>query len=122
MPNTNYEYTLRQLCASLNLEAPSAFESVVSLQVGTHVCNITEHPADHLLMFIELEQLGDAPTDEQNLFCQDICKPLIGTDPLTGSRILWNRQALIQMNRSMIHHQLEQLVQAAETLTGGETA
>ncbi|WP_256586237.1 hypothetical protein [Pseudomonas sp. PONIH3] len=37
-------------------------------------------------------------------------------------QILWNRQALAQLDRAMVHHQLEQLVQAAHDLTGAETA
>ncbi|WP_252091026.1 CesT family type III secretion system chaperone [Pseudomonas sp. MWU13-3659] len=122
MSSNNYEYALQQLCTSLDLEAPRTFDSVVSLQVGNHVCNITEHPADQLLMFIELQPLDDAPVGEQNLFCQDLCKPILGVDPLSHSKILWNRQSLGQMDRAMVHHQLEQLVQAAEELTGGEAA
>lgn len=120
MPGSNYDYALTQLYAALKLEPPAAFEPVISLRVGPHVCNVTEHPADHLLMFIELPALDDVRWGEQNLFCQDLCKPLLGADPLTGMQVLWNRQSLLQMDRAMVHHQLEQLVQAAHDLVAGE--
>ncbi|AIN59265.1 CesT family type III secretion system chaperone [Pseudomonas soli] len=122
MSGTNYDYALTQLYAALKLDPPLTFDPVISLQVGSFVCNVSEHPADHLLMFIELPAIDDVRWGEQNLFCQDTCKPVIGVDPLTGMQILWNRQALAQLDRAMVHHQLEQLVQAAHDLTGAETA
>ncbi|MCE0917185.1 MULTISPECIES: CesT family type III secretion system chaperone [unclassified Pseudomonas] len=121
MPGTNYDYALTQLYAALKLDPPVAFEPVISLRVGTHVCNVTEHPADQLLMFIELPAIDDVRWGQQNLFCQDACKPVLGLDPITGCQVLWNRQSLMQMDRAMVHHQLEQLVQAAHDLADGET-
>ncbi|MBC3437512.1 CesT family type III secretion system chaperone [Pseudomonas sp. BW16M2] len=121
MPGTNYDYALTQLYAALKLEPPVAFEPVISLRVGTHVCNVTEHPADQLLMFIELPATDGVGWGQQNLFCQDLCKPMLGVDPLTGMHVLWNRQPLAQMDRAMVHHQLEQLVQAAHDLADSET-
>ncbi|MBI6951505.1 CesT family type III secretion system chaperone [Pseudomonas sp. CCOS 191] len=122
MSGTNYDYALTQLYAALKLEPPTTFEPVISLRAGPYVCNVTEHPADHLLMFIELPAIDDIRWGEQNLFCQDTSKPVIGVDPLTDMQILWNRQPLAQLDRAMVHHQLEQLVQAAHDLVGDETA
>lgn len=119
MPSTTYHYALTHLYNALNLQPPSHFDPVVSLQAGQYICNITEHPADHLLMFMELQVPEGTPIAEQNLFCQELCKPMLGADPLTGTDILWNRQPLAQLDRPGVHHQLEQLLQAAHDLTGG---
>ncbi|QXH58416.1 CesT family type III secretion system chaperone [Pseudomonas maumuensis] len=122
MSGTNYDYALTQLYAALKLEPPLAFEPVISLRAGPYVCNVTEHPADQLLMFIELSAIDDVRWGEQNLFCQDTCKPVLGVDPLTGLQVIWNRQSLLQMDRAQVYHQLEQLVQAANDLAEDKTA
>jgi len=113
-----YRYALRQLCLSLGLTEPATLEEVTSLQVGDYACHLTEHPVDHLLMFISLASVVDALVPVQNLFSQELCKPLLGTDPATGALVLWNRQCLTQMDRTMVYHQLETLIQAAEHLSG----
>ena len=55
--------------------------------------------------------------EEQNLFSQDPCKPVLGLDPVSRERVLWSRQHLQQMDRTIAHYQLEQLVHVAEQLS-----
>lgn len=110
-----YQAAIRQLFLSLNLPNQDHEESVISLQIGAHLCHLTEHPTDYLLMFTRLEEAQKSVT-AQNLFSQDPCKPVLGYDPESGERVLWNRQPLQQLDRAQIHHQLEQLVAAADEL------
>ncbi|MNJ38347.1 CesT family type III secretion system chaperone [Pseudomonas alkylphenolica] len=117
----NSEYfnkALQQLCIAIELPTPNPIEPVMSLKIGPYVCSISEHPADHLLMFMELDPKAEAAIDTQNMYCQDLCKPVLGRDPLTGMQLLWSRQSLLQLDRSQAHHQLEQLVEAAQSLSG----
>ncbi|HEH9443683.1 CesT family type III secretion system chaperone [Pseudomonas aeruginosa] len=114
--NPLYRAAIHQLFLALDLPTPNDEESVLSLQVGPHLCHLAEHPTDHLLMFTRQEGQGDATANEQNLFSQDPCKPILGRDPESGERLLWNRQPLQLLDRAQIHHQLEQLVAAAEEL------
>ena len=92
--NPLYRAAIHQLFLALDLPTPNDEESVLSLQVGPHLCHLAEHPTDHLLMFTRLEGQGDAAASEQNLFSQDPCKPILGRDPESGERLLWNRQPL----------------------------
>ncbi|MCG8291477.1 CesT family type III secretion system chaperone [Pseudomonas entomophila] len=89
----------------------------MSLQVGTQVCTLSEHPVDHLLMFTEITPHPEALMAEQNLHCQDLCKPVIGRDPQSQAYILWNRQSLMQMDQAQVLHQFSLLVAAAQTLS-----
>lgn len=86
--NPLYRATIHQLFLALDLPTPNDEESVLSLQVGPHLCHLAEHPTDHLLMFTRLEGQGDATASEQNLFSQDPCKPILGRDPESGERLL----------------------------------
>lgn len=113
----HFQEAIKQLYLSLSLPPPTAIESVTSLQLDSHVCHLTEHPVGYLLMFINVTPTEHAPVEEQNLFSQDPCKPVLGLDPISQDRVLWNRQHLLQMDRAMAHHQLEQLVHAACQLT-----
>jgi hypothetical protein len=112
-----FEETIMQLCHSLSLSAPVTIERVTSLQVGDHLCHLTEHPADFLLMFVSVVPATHAMTEEQNLFSQDPCKPILGLDPVSQGWVLWSRQHLQQMGRVTAYHQLEQLVHAANQLS-----
>jgi hypothetical protein len=115
--SSQYQAVIKELYLSLSLPEPAIIEMVTSLQLDSYVCHLTEHPADYLLMFVSVAPLESAPIDEQNLFSQDPCKPVLGLDPVSQSKVLWNRQHLMQMDRAMVHHQLEQLVDAAERLS-----
>ncbi len=112
--NPLYRAAIHQLFLALDIPAPNDEEEVVSLQVGRHLCHLAEHPTDHLLMFTRLEGQQEAEITAQNLFSQDPCKPLLGRDPESGELVLWNRQPLQLLDRAQIHHQLEQLVAAAD--------
>ena len=112
-----YQYVLKQLCMALDMPEPQEFDEVTSLQVGEHVCHLTEHPTDHLLIFTRIEPTEGQQAQEQNLFSQELCKPTLGLDAETDTQVLWNRQSLLQMDRAMIHHQLEMLIEAAERLS-----
>ncbi|WMI97531.1 CesT family type III secretion system chaperone [Pseudomonas chlororaphis subsp. aurantiaca] len=114
---SQYQTLIKELYLSLSLPEPTIIESVTSLQLDSHVCHLTEHPADYMLMFVSVEPSGHALVDEQNLFSQDPCKPVLGLDPVGQGKVLWNRQHLMQMDRAMVHHQLEQLVSVASELT-----
>jgi len=118
MHSERFEEAFRQLCLSIDLDPPANMEEIMSLKVGPYVCTFSEHPADFMLMFIEIEPLADAPIAEQNLHCQDVCKPVMGRDPLSKSDILWNRQPLMHLDRAQIHHQFSVLVAAAQALSG----
>ncbi|MDM5133685.1 CesT family type III secretion system chaperone [Aeromonas piscicola] len=115
--NTLYHAAIHQLFLSLSLPAPQQEDSVTSLQIGELTCHLTEHPANYLLMFTRLEAATSAQAAAQNLFSQDPCKPVLGFDSQTLNPVLWNRQPLQQLERAQIHHQLEQLVSAADELS-----
>lgn len=114
---SQYQAAIRELCLSLSLPEPEIIESVTSLQLDTHVCHLTEHPADYMLMFVSVTPSAHVSVDEQNLFSQDPCKPVLGLDPVSQGKVLWSRQHLMQMDRAMVHHQLEQLVHVASQLS-----
>jgi hypothetical protein len=114
----HYRYAISQLCLALNLSVPAKIEDVISLQVGDYACHLTEHPIDNLLMFISLTSIDESLVPAQNLFSQELCKPLLGVDPATGAKVLWNRLDLKQMDRATAHNQLETLVSTAEHLSG----
>jgi Tir chaperone protein (CesT) family len=113
----HFEEAIKQLYHSLSLSPPVTTEWVTSLQVGDHLCHLTEHPADYLLMFVPVTPAAHAMTEEQNLFSQDPCKPILGLDPVSQGRVLWSRQHLLKMDRATAYHQLEQLVHAANELS-----
>lgn len=113
-----FHQTLTQLCIAIDLQPPNSVEQVISLKIGPYVCSLTEHPVDHILMFMELEPKVSAASEEQNMYCQDLCKPVIGRDPVTGMLLLWNRQPMHSIDRAQVHHQLDLLVAAAQDLSG----
>ncbi|MBP3996467.1 CesT family type III secretion system chaperone [Pseudomonas koreensis] len=113
----HFQAAIKQLYLSLSLPAPSTIDPITSLQLDRHVCHLTEHPVGYLLMFVSVTPDEHAPIEEQNLFSQDICKPVLGFDTVSQGRVLWSRQPLLQMDRAMVHHQLEQLVCAARQLS-----
>jgi len=115
--STAYLRVIEHLLTRLSIAQPDTIDSVTSLQLDEFTCHLTEHPTDHLLMFTSITPALEAPIDEQNLFCQDLCKPLLGRDPLSQEQILWSRQPLFQMEHHMAVHQLEQLIHAAEQLS-----
>lgn len=118
MTSDLFNETLTQLCIAVDLQPPNSVEQVISLKIGPYVCSLTEHPTDHILMFTELEPKAGAASEEQNMYCQDLCKPVIGRDPVTGMLLLWNRQPMHSIDRAQIHHQLDLLVAAAQDLSG----
>jgi hypothetical protein len=118
--NSLYHAAIHQLFLSLSLPAPQQEESVTSLQIGELTCHLTEHPADYLLMFTRLDAATSAQAAAQNLFSQDPCKPVLGFDTESLTPVLWSRQPLQQLDRTQIHHQLEQLVHAASEINKGQ--
>ncbi|PXX54012.1 Tir chaperone protein (CesT) family protein [Pseudomonas sp. LAMO17WK12:I10] len=113
----HYQDIVKQLHLSLSLPAPREIEQVTSFKIGDHACHLTEHPAGYMLMFSPLTPDAHALTEEQNIFSQDPCKPVLGLDPVSRERVLWSRQHLLQLDQDTAHHQLEQLVHAAEQLS-----
>lgn len=53
--NPLYRAAIHQLFLALDLPTPNDEESVLSLQLGPHLCHLAEHPTDHLLMFTRLK-------------------------------------------------------------------
>ena len=115
--STLYHAAIHQLFLSLSIPAQQDEENITSLQIGERVYHLAEHPANSLLMFTRLEEATGAQAAAQNLFSQDPCKPVLGFDPQDLAPVLWNRQPLQQLDRTGIHHQLEQLVSAADELS-----
>ncbi|MDF8329024.1 CesT family type III secretion system chaperone [Aeromonas salmonicida] len=115
--NSLYHAAIHQLFLSLSLPQPQQEESVTSLQIGELTCHLTEHPANYLLMFTRLDAATSAQAAAQNLFSQDPCKPVLGFDAESLTPVLWSRQPLQQLDRAQIHHQLEQLISAADELS-----
>lgn len=109
---------IKELYLALSLPEPDEINSVSSFQVGNQLCHVTEHPVDYMLMFVTVVPVLGALAAEQNIFSQDPCRPVLGLDPVSQSQVLWSRQSMAYMDRALIHHQLEQLVFAADKLMG----
>ena len=114
--NPLYRAAIHQLFLALDLPTPNDEESVLQLQVGPHLCHLAEHPTDHLLMFTRLEGQGRRYGQRAEPVQPGPLQADPGPCPESGERLLWNRQPLRLLDGAQIHHQLEQLVAAAEEL------
>lgn len=119
-----YALAINELYKALGLDLPNEVEEVISLQVGEIVCHLTEHPADSLLMFASLGAVTDFDVSlllNNNMFSQELQKPVVAIDETSGNVILWNRQSLLNADGQSLYRQLELLSQASDRLTGVES-
>ncbi len=120
-----FTLAINELYKALGLDLPNEVEEVISLQVGDMVCHLTEHPADNLLTFSSLgvaEGFNLSDLLSNNMFSQELQKPVVAIDETTGNVILWNRQSLLNADGQSLYRQLELLSQACERLTNTESA